>query len=75
MEGQRPYAATKAAWTCLLQHIALETPVSKAQIINMHPGGVYTETIARMLPEDCYEWDSGAIISLNLNLGRSVYLR
>ncbi|KAJ6119515.1 Sorbose reductase SOU1 [Penicillium sp. IBT 18751x] len=61
MEGQRPYAATKAAWTCLLQHIALEIPVSNVQIINMHPGGVYTETIAQMLPQDCYEWDSDTL--------------
>ncbi|KAJ6144097.1 Sorbose reductase SOU1 [Penicillium chermesinum] len=61
MEGQRPYAATKAAWTCLLQHIAFEIPVSDVQIINMHPGGIYTDTIAQMLPRDCYEWDNGAM--------------
>ncbi|KAJ5654451.1 Sorbose reductase SOU1 [Penicillium lividum] len=61
MEGQRPYAATKASWTCLLQHIALEIPVSSVQIINMHPGGVFTETIAQMLPQDCYEWDSDTL--------------
>ena len=34
------------------------------QIINMHPGGVYTETISQILPKECYDWDSGTMRSL-----------
>jgi NADP-dependent 3-hydroxy acid dehydrogenase YdfG len=59
MGGQRVYAATKASWTCLLQHLASEFPVDEVQIINVHPGGVYTETISQMMTKEVYDWDDG----------------
>ncbi|KAJ6040469.1 hypothetical protein N7444_009374 [Penicillium canescens] len=61
MGGQRVYAATKASWTCLLQHLASEFPVDEVQIINVHPGGVYTETISQMMTKEVYDWDDDTL--------------
>ncbi|KAJ0277438.1 hypothetical protein Brms1b_007715 [Colletotrichum noveboracense] len=51
------YSTTKNAGTMLLQRIANDTPVEKMQIINFHPGVVYTDIFKCYVPRDIYPFD------------------
>ncbi|KAF4826417.1 Short chain dehydrogenase citE [Colletotrichum tropicale] len=51
------YSTTKNAGTMLLQRIANDTPAEKMQIINFHPGVVYTDVFKPFVPRDIYPFD------------------
>ncbi|KAK2778613.1 short chain dehydrogenase [Colletotrichum kahawae] len=51
------YSTTKNAGTMLLQRIANDTPAEKMQIINFHPGVVYTDVFKSLVPRDIYPFD------------------
>ncbi|KAH7317184.1 short-chain dehydrogenase/reductase [Stachybotrys elegans] len=56
--GQGSYSASKAAFASLLQHLAEEIPSSKATIINVHPGAIFTEAADEYgLTRDSLPWD------------------
>ncbi|KAI5917022.1 putative short-chain dehydrogenase [Camillea tinctor] len=61
--ADRPgYSLTKNAGTLALQLIAKDTSPEKMQIINFHPGGVFTNA-ARLsgLEENSYQWDDASL--------------
>ncbi|KAF9874615.1 short chain dehydrogenase [Colletotrichum karsti] len=52
------YSLTKNAGTMLLQQIAKDTPAEKMQVINFHPGVVYTDVFKQNgVPEDAVPFD------------------
>ncbi|KAJ3850545.1 short-chain dehydrogenase/reductase [Lentinula lateritia] len=59
--GQNPYVTSKAAFTALLGRIADEHPVEDVQIISFHPGVLYSETVAKHIDKDVFDWDEMAL--------------
>ena len=58
--GQGAYSASKAAFANLLQHLAEEVPAQETQIINVHPGAIFTRSAgSNGLTEDSLPWDNG----------------
>ncbi|KXJ87194.1 short-chain dehydrogenase/reductase [Microdochium bolleyi] len=56
--AQGSYSASKAAFASLLQHLAEEIPASKATIVNVHPGAIFTEAAdAYGLTRESLPWD------------------
>lgn len=51
------YAVTKSATAMMLQSVALNVPAEEMQIINFHPGSLYTESFARFVDKDAMPWD------------------
>ncbi|PGH04211.1 hypothetical protein AJ80_08556 [Polytolypa hystricis UAMH7299] len=52
------YGATKAAFMALLQHIAVQTPVEKVQILSFHPGSIFTNAARDVgFTESSFDWD------------------
>lgn len=44
----------------MIQHLATEVPVEQIQILNVHPGEVYTEGLQRLCEKDSWpSWDEG----------------
>jgi len=61
--GQGAYSASKAAFASILQHLAEEIPSSKATIINVHPGAIFTEAAdAYGLTRNSLPWDDGMFL-------------
>ncbi|KAF8832117.1 hypothetical protein HHX47_DHR1001146 [Lentinula edodes] len=59
--NQNPYVTSKAAFTALLGRIADEHPVEDVQIISFHPGVLYSETVAKHIDKDLFDWDEMAL--------------
>ncbi|KAJ4484994.1 short-chain dehydrogenase/reductase [Lentinula edodes] len=59
--NQNPYVTSKAAFTALLGRIADEHPVEDVQIISFHPGVLYSETVAKHIDRDLFDWDEMAL--------------
>ncbi|KAJ3936268.1 MAG: short-chain dehydrogenase/reductase [Lentinula lateritia] len=59
--NQNPYVTSKAAFTALLGRIADEHPVEDVQIISFHPGVLYSETVAKHIDRDVFDWDEMAL--------------
>ncbi|KAF9073203.1 short-chain dehydrogenase/reductase [Rhodocollybia butyracea] len=55
------YATTKTAFTSLMGRIADERPVEDVQIISIHPGMLYSESVAKMFDKSLFKWDSFAL--------------
>lgn len=56
------YANSKFAFTSLVQHLASEVPVEQIQIVNVHPGEVYTEGLQKICEKDSWPWwDDGEL--------------
>lgn len=54
------YTASKAAGTAMLQHMANSIPASDMQIINFHPGSVFTPGVEKTgLTRKTMAWDDG----------------
>jgi NAD(P)-dependent dehydrogenase (short-subunit alcohol dehydrogenase family) len=64
--GQGAYSASKAAGASLLQHLAEEISSSKATIVNVHPGAIFTEAAdAHGLTRSSLPWDDGMFLCLS----------
>jgi NAD(P)-dependent dehydrogenase (short-subunit alcohol dehydrogenase family) len=57
--GYRPYAVSKSALACALEHLAEEVPRQQLQIINYHPGFIFSEGIQATCSVDDFDWDDG----------------
>jgi NAD(P)-dependent dehydrogenase (short-subunit alcohol dehydrogenase family) len=58
--NQGAYSASKAAFASILQHLAGEIPSTKAMIINIHPGAIFTEAANEYgLTRESLPWDDG----------------
>ena len=57
---QAAYSASKGAMATLFQHLADEVNPEDLQVLNIHPGAVFTEAAARHgMTEDTFPWDNG----------------
>ncbi|EZG02812.1 hypothetical protein H106_07174 [Trichophyton rubrum CBS 735.88] len=60
--GYGSYACSKIAFTSMIQHLATEVPVEQIQILNVHPGEVYTEGLQRLCEKDSWpSWDEASL--------------
>ncbi|KAF3893535.1 putative short-chain dehydrogenase [Trichophyton interdigitale] len=60
--GFGSYASTKIAFTSMVQHLATEVPVEQLQILNVHPGDVYTEGVQKLCEKDSWpSWDDPSL--------------
>lgn len=61
--SQGAYSASKAGFANLLQHFADEVSAEEVQMINFHPGSIFTSASQRFgMDENTLPWDHGAII-------------
>lgn len=51
------YSTSKAAFTMLLGRIANERSVEDLQIVSFHPGVLYSESAAKAVGPDAFDWD------------------
>jgi len=66
---QGAYAASKAGFASLLQHLAEDFDAAEVQIVNIHPGAVLSAAARRHgLTEDTLPWDDGKPPSANPSL-------
>ena len=61
------YAASKASFAHVAQHLADEVSVERCQIISCHPGRIFTDGAkAAGYTEDSIPWDSGRLCNTTL---------
>ncbi|KAL7904482.1 NAD(P)-binding protein [Trichoderma velutinum] len=62
--SQGAYAASKIGFANIVQNLADELPVDKAQIVSIHPGAVLSETVrAKGYDENSLPWDDASLPS------------
>ncbi|KAI7545776.1 hypothetical protein KC331_g6016 [Hortaea werneckii] len=75
---QAAYISSKAAFAQLCQHLASEhTPKEGFRIFSMHPGAIYTPTVAKKMGQNDFPWediDLPANFSLWLSSGQADFL-
>ncbi|KAF3481940.1 uncharacterized protein GIQ15_04699 [Arthroderma uncinatum] len=60
--GFGSYASTKIAFSAIVQHLATEVPVEQIQVLNVHPGDVYTEGVSKICEKDSWpDWDEPSL--------------
>lgn len=58
--GKPNYSLTKNASTLAIQQIAKDVSPEEAQIVNFHPGAVWTDAARSLgIGKDDYTWDHG----------------
>ncbi|EFE39773.1 hypothetical protein TRV_05509 [Trichophyton verrucosum HKI 0517] len=56
------FGGRTVAFAFMVQHLATEVPVEQIQILNVHPGDVYTEGVQKMCEKDSWpSWDDSSL--------------